>query len=1316
MAAGLNWDIFAQLPGGERANFERLCRAVSAIAYSRYGRFAAKAQQPGVEFHLLIQQPNCPLGEVGRGFGWQTKWFDIPSGRSLNKTQRNDIVDSLEKTEKHEPWIRDWVLWTRRPLTAGDQKWFYGLRTSDQMHLHLWTEDNLDTLLTGDAMLLRETYFGQLILTPQRLAELHALAAEEIRPRWLPEVHQISHAEQRLRRMLAEPDAWLDLDDAGMVVTRYADMVAALTPGMPQPVREEVDTIVATGRQVADLLAQAHEQLREGRTTSLTGAGRPTVPASPARDPAVLRRLRSLRHPAAAPAVNLVAYLRDAVSLAETIDRHLTARVVVVTGDAGFGKTQLAATLTAPSATRPGGVLLFGRHLAARGTLDDLAHHVTIAGTPLATFDSLLAAVDAAAVRTGCRLPIVIDGLNEAETATAWKPLLNRLDTMLQRYPSVMIICTIRGSFLEDAVPETMRPGVLTLDGFDADLDKAIDRYFTHYKIEATEADLPRELLKHPLSLKIFCDVANPTRAHTVSADRLPRSLTAMFDKYVAAAADRLAELYPVLSRQDVTDALDAFGDELWTTRQRDVPEARAKQLFNDENRRWNETLLTALEREGIVVRQTGREHGKTVSLAYDLLAGHLVAASLMNRHGTNIVGMFGEGPTEALFIGDQRHPLAVDIFDALAGTMPRFRAGQLWQAVGPNLRGAALRRAVDLEADYLDKATIEELTQNIDRLRGEDDIFGRLYRVHAAPKHPLNATFLDTILRNRSVADRDLRWSEWLRTSARRLLADTRALAAHWRESLERSDKDHLRAHWLMWTLTTTDRTLRDAATATLYWYGRQAPAGLFTLTSTSLALNDAYISERMTAAAYGVATTRQSHEPAFEAPLRTYLQNLLSALTGPAATAPTYHALTRLYVSSTFAFAHRHYPAAVPAEATEPLAFAPGATIAPLRAGDSVRDDADRSLEMDFRNYTLGALFPDRRNYDDTHAGHRDATDHLLGVVHTLGWTTATFEALDRKIRDSRRFERDGRTVERYGKKYGWIGLRTVAGMLADTGSTLHKPEVDIDPTFPDVPPPAPVALNTWARQAREDDYDWLCNGTIEVSDEFLTPATLEGAEGPWILFHANLEHKDLATGRSAFGLFNTILVDPADLDRMLQWMNTVPSPGRDVIDLPGAYYTFAGDIPWHPRFPPREAGEALEEIYGDALRLPNGLLRFERLAHHFTWESYHSEENQANAYIPSRLVSDVLNLHSAPEGFNQVDASGSAASRSYASPPGFNGSLLYVRADLARRYAGDRALITFGWGERNIQFTWPDKSKREIQELRRNHYDVWRIIVQR
>ncbi|WP_125778404.1 NACHT domain-containing protein [Antribacter gilvus] len=1413
----LDWSRFESLPGDQTANFELLWRGAVRRTYGKFGTFQARAQQPGVEFHLKLDR-NCALGDAGQWFGWQTKWWNgLAAGRAIGAGRKHDVEDSLAKTRKHLPGLTHWVLCTRRPLAPTDGPWWDGLSTPFKLD-HQVAED-LANLLTGDAELLRQTYFGDLVLTPDRLESLKDLALADVRERWFPEVHQTSPAETTLRRMLAEPGAWGHLEVVGSEITLLAETIAGDVAADPleASVQAELDELLATAETVRQLLADAHEHLTPGGDHTWRELGEAIVPDAPAPIPSVLRKLRAANHPAALPCTNLVSHTRDAVALAKSLFGQLAVRCVTVTGHAGYGKTHLAAKLASSTESRPAGVLLFGRQLRSRDDLDDLAQRVSINGKKVETFDALLAAVDAAAARAQCRLPIVIDGLNEAENPSDWKPLLERALVQLQDYPSVLLVCTLRSAFVDRSIPTSLSTSV-DLNGFGENVDQAVEKYFDHFKIDTDGADLPLERFDHPITLRIFCSIMNPTRESRVQlVDRAP-SLNAMFDAYIADAARRIDALPNSRIRAtDVHGALRALGVEMWDTNSREVSERRVKELFGDTNRLWDDSILNALQEEGVLIRQTAQEidadeaasgsseatdnrEGLVVSVVYDLLAGHIIASALAETRGATFATSLGTSGTAARFTGDLAgvHPLAVDIFDALVFVLPQRGLGHLWEYVQGILLDAALLRTTELAAQEVNAATVVAWKRNLSSLSQATSFWPRLRSVRAVPDHPFNAIFADSVLRSLSVAERDLTWTEWLRKSTRpyryqdpgtdaRAMEDLRLWTTRWRQTDDRTEADALRARWFMWMLTSTVRDLRDAATAALYWYGRGDAASLFELAAGSLEINDAYVGERVTGAAYGVATAHQQPDPEFENHLRTYLEALIAATTGDAATAPTYHRLIRYYIAATIEFGRRHYPAAVPTAATDGIAFAEGHLPDPLPEGDERRDEVEHTIHMDFGNYTIGRLFDDRSNYDYEHEGHRNATDQILGVIYELGWRGSSFSSVDQGIGQQNQDRNPGR-IERYGKKYSWIGLYLLTGMLAARGERVYGLEVDIDPTFPQTSPSLPLTVPTWVRSTPTDDRNWLTNGIVTVPDDLMYANTLGGTEGPWVLVHAELDAKDEKTGRSVFGLFNTVALTPVDLEALMTWWSERRHPGRDLIELPTAYYLFAGEIPWHPRMVtsgddiagigsrPIERDEDdgwvdphdSEDPYIDHIRVNAPLfmgseagaeasgsehhceseegtdgeppeylalikarkaaypatiplhveLEIESMAHTFAWEGHNSAENQAFAYVPSQRLSQHSCLRSVAAGFDQVDADGRAAAMSFTAPEGFNGHLLYVREDVVKAYAGNRTVVTFGWGERQIHTARRAQVPKQLLTVYGAYRNIWRthrIVVE-
>lgn len=1318
----VNWDAFERLPGGAESNFEMLCRALIRCHYSRDGDFAALAAQPGVEFHLKLHTP-CSLGDPGRWYGWQCRWYDLPSGRALGTTRRRKIEEAIATTERGLPDLTDWVLWTRHPLTKGDQTWFYGLKT--HMRLHLWTATEVEEHLSGGAEILRGTYFGELVLTPNALANLHEQAVAPIRQRWQPKVHQTIDAERTLRRMLAEIDTWNDLRELADQLEADAAAVDADISDLADSLADATAEMAGLARTVAGSLADAHTALNRCDLDLLRQqlASRPALPGPKL---AVLpRQLRASRHHAALTVTNALADARLACGLLDRVNTHLGTRLIAVLADFGCGKTQLAAQLTAAVGRRPAGILLYGRDLHAGHRLDDLARHVVIQGTPVPSMEALVAAVDAAGQRAHRRLPIVIDGLNEAEDPRDWKGPLAALDETLCRYPYVLVVCTLRAAFADEALPSDVKQ--LEIPDFGHDTIEAIRRYFAHYRINPADAELPMGLLSHPLTLRLFCEVTNPKRERVVGIEAMPGSLTALFDRYLEQAAGRIAELAPRTRRYyelDVRSALDEIGRSFWEENARSLDLAALRRRLGDNGRPWNESIVRALEQDGVLLSVPGdTPTGKHVAAVYDALAGHLVADAVLAKHGRTGLENWMKDPTTVTALAGplpDQHPLATDTFRALVGLVPRrLHHQQLWPLLDEPLRTAALRGAADLEGAYLDAQTVDELAtlaaQPPTRSR---DLLDRLRHTRAAPAHPLNAEFLDAVLRPMAVADRDLRWTEWVRRRRDDVLADLRRMEKRWRDMMERSPADRIRAQWVMWTLTSTVEELRDQATHTLYWFGRGSPTALFDLTLNALAINDPYVPERLLAASYGVAMAHQLPNPEFANALAAYLAGLRDALIGPTAAHPTNHWQARLYVQGTVMLARTCHPDAVPNGLAFDglIPFAPGPMVGPIASGDPRASEVGRTLHMDFENYTLGRLFKQRRNYDMSHPGHQAAIAHVRGTVWTLGWREIGLGAVDKDL-SSYASRGDRAPTERYGKKYGWIGFYTYAGMLDDDGRLPIKrlSDVHIDPSFPEPPSPVPIDLPIWARPTSEDDRCWIRQGIVTVPDEMLYCPDLGAHPEPWIAVHADLNTKGLAPGRRVFGVLTALLVATADADRLVDALKTRDYPGRwRLPEVPSDYYTFAGEIPWSPEFARRDADGHPAQLYRETVEVGNGSpIEVEILAHRYAWESYHSMLNQAgDVLVPSRSFSATFGLRGIPQTFVQKLPDGTTAALSLGAPAGFEGHLLYLREDLVHQYAAGRRLIWFVWGERQL-CPYPYPEPDWLIDARQNGADVWRQI---
>lgn len=1334
----VNWKAFEELPGDKTRNFEMLCRALIRRHYGQFGDFRALANQPGVEFHLKLHS-SCSLGEPGRWYGWQCKWYELSPGKRIGSARREQIEEALRKTERELPELTNWVLWTRYPLTKSDEQWFKGLQTA--MRLHLWTAAEVEEHLSGPAEIFRGTYFGELVLTPDLLREKHREAVEPIRGRWLPEVHQIVDAERFLRRTLGEEKAWSDLVEVANRLRNGVEAVRAEMSGLSVILGEEVSKLVETATRLACVLSETHTALTGGDyevlRQELTSRGGPDSGLD-----VLLRRLRAGRHPVVLPATNVVADINAAHRLLADLRNALDGRLIAVVADAGCGKTQLAAQLTARTENRPAGILLYGRDLASGGSLDGLAQRIVVNGTPVPTFEKLLAAVNAAGERAGRRLPIVIDGLNEAEDPRDWKRQLASLTVTLNRYPYVLVVCTLRSDFVKESLPDRIER--LEIPGFGHDIVSAVRRYFQYYLIDPSDAELPWELLEHPLTLRMFCEVTNSKREEKVGVESMPGSLTSLFERYLDQVAERIAQLSPRSWRyyeSDVRTALSKIGLCLWEAKVRSLDLEELRQNLRDDRCSWDQSIVRALEQEGILLRVSGHHLGPNhITVVYDALAGHLIADALLGKYsGHHFESWLRDPSTIAALAGDlsQRHPLASDIFRALVGLAPhRMYRRQLWQLLDEPLRTEALYEAARLDKQYLDSETVSQLAVLAAKApSGHPDLFDRLRIIRAAQFHPLNAEFLDEVLRPISMSERDLRWTEWVRRRQEAVLEDLKGLEQRWRSAQELNHQDQLWARWVMWTLTSTVRLLRDHATRALYWFGCRDPKALFELTLNSLEINDPYVPERMLAACYGGAMSLWADPRGDEMrrELPSFATGLVHEMFVPEAPHATRHVLMRDYALDVIDLAIRVAPGCVPEDKVKylrpPFHHIPSPFPKPTEIDDADVTAAQGAIDMDFGNYTIGRLIPDRDNYDFQNLTYREVRRQIEYRIAQLGYTSKQFAEIDKEIsRLSWRAEsREALKTDRYGKKYSWIaffemyGLRSDEGTLPDWRAGERPSDADIDPSFPESPRTWQPTLPNLFTKTPIEPRAWITDGPTPNYDNLLQPEEVDGQRGPWVLLDSYIVQFSKDDARRVFTFLRGLLVEHEQVEKLLATFNEIKYPGITAIPEPqGDYYTYAGEIPWSPRFgrPLRDQDGRAKRDVRRAFDVQMPGIPVEVPVYRFVWESYHSTLNQgSNIMVLAPALCEQLRLSNRQSEWDLYDAEGRVATiyREFEADDDTTRScLLYLRADLMQYYLTQtgQTLVWLLWGERGFEYRTTLRLEEEFQDLWTDYRHIYRL----
>jgi hypothetical protein len=1330
----------ARLPGAADQNFEALTRAIVSRRYGRLGTLRERRNQPGVEFYLRVEHTG-ELGDPGRVWGWSCKWFILGKDNELTRGQREQIEDSVDKAIKYVDGLTDFVLCLPQRPTKKDEEWIDGLgRAEDSegrtrnISTKLWAAENFEAQLAGFDD-LRSTFFGELVLSPDALARAHERSVAPVRARWVPPLHTSNHVERRLDRALLRADSFDWLDEhvqainarTGALRDTLADIDNDLVRADAEGVADDLDRFLADLQAIVD----AGQNLRPIEARERVADLQPPA-TSPRGLRGLVHELRKRRLPAALAVAGLSAEIRDVVQWLQDMQADAQAPLLAVVAAAGLGKTYLAAQLTAPAGCPTAGVFIQGGRLRTGGSLDDLVRRVP--GLKVERFEDLLEALNSAGARAGARIPMVIDGLNEAERASEWRPLLDELMPTLVDYPNVMVVVTLRESLASRAVPDeavTMR-----LEWYRPEVNDIVRAYFDYYLINADGAWLPTGMFHNPLFLSMYCEAANHDRQAPVGAEALPTSLIGVFELYRDAVTHRLAQdpARILVPADQIKRRLAAFAQQMWTRGVHRLPSDEAKAILDAGETDWDESLFRRLEEEGVLLRDEveGSDDTET-GILFDRFAGYLIADALLVRMAyAEVDERLSETDLWQSLLGEEDYSFGEDVAIGLIGLLPRRFAGHhLWRHAPEQHRAWALAQELDSESQFLDDGTVGELAELIAAWRasehggyGRRHPFDRLWEVRRSPAHRLNADFLDRVLRLLPLPERDRNWTEWVRHRAGDLLVnDLGQATGYWTGTLDRGEGEDLDALAMSWLLTSTNENVRDLGTKALQRYGRPEPKRLFDLGARMLDVDDPYVVERVVGAAFGVASAHQMPDPAgpFERALTRWLAELRGRFLEDGSS-PTSHELLRGYVRATYELAGTLHPGAVPA-GIDPFALTFAAMPpAPVMADDDPNaQECKRTFGMDFENYVIGSAIKGRGNYDFNHPAFRRARGEVMARVWDLGWRTASLGDVDQVIaQDARPFGQVRAKVERYGKKYGWIAYYELIGRLADAGQNedlwaggRRNVTPDIDPTFPEEPPTAPVQLPEWAPGSPADEV-WLQTGAVNVPAELWSPEDIYDVTGGWLLVEGFLEHR--RDGRRVFGFFRTLLLKPADMEPARELIDGREYPGNNFFpELPTIRGVFAGEMPWSPRF---EVGFDDD----DSAAYPRPALRDDRggggiglgqVAVEFATGQGRSAMVLERSYdVPSFEFAAQFGLRQLPGTLDLVGLDGVRTSAVFRVAEPWRGHLLFLRRDLVIAFANGRRILRAAWGEREVTVDWSSVPPW-IQAVHENYQHIWRDI---
>lgn len=360
-----------------------------------------------------------------------------------------------------------------------------------------------------------------------------------------------------------------------------------------------------------------------------------------------------------------------------------------------------------------------------------------------------------------------------------------------------------------------------------------------------------------------------------------------------------------------------------------------------------------------------------------------------------------------------------------------------------------------------------------------------------------------------------------------------------------------------------------------------------------------------------------------------------------------------------------------------------------------------------------------------------------------------------------------------------YEVAGRRHLNATLPDRDN-IRISDADIDPSFPDRILEGSLRACPLFNTPYRSPASWLRKGPRPDYRHILSCDEVDAIGGPWVLLQGFITERAPSDPREVFTFLRGLIIAPNDLSRLNAILHDTEYPGNHAISDPSTdYYLFAGEIGWSIKFGSRlrdRSGRAKPQwaetfgryeqrviekryaelsrrekrllaspifriVFGDesitiggeepksptevvklrqSIRIPG--VRVELPSWGFCWESYHSEENQgANAEYPAPSLVDYLHLRKAGSAIDLVDEVGRAgmAYRKFGDcPDGLRGHLLYLRADLLKKYLArsGKILVWINWGERSVHHTVSEQVRLmpAVQQVWAGHHHIHKELL--
>ncbi len=535
--------------------------------------------------------------------------------------------------------------------------------------------------------------------------------------------------------------------------------------------------------------------------------------------------------------------------------------IILMVGPAGIGKTHAICDIALMRLERNlKSIVLFGAHFTDEEPWEQVRK---LLGLPFnLSKEDILTALDIIGESTGYPVIIFIDALNETIPYHFWRRHLKSVMEEVKQYKWLKLCLSCRSTYLDVVLPEGLEIFQIEHKGFENVEFEASAEFFKYYQLPGPVVPLLQPEFSNPLFLKLFCETLKELKdseIHKIFNELVPFS--ELVDYFLKGKEDKISKnlnYHP--NERLVRKVVFLFVEEMQRKRRRWLNWDEAKEiclkLWSYQER--SKSLLEALIQENLL-REDRIANQNVILFSFDKLGDFLLAQKFLDNIKTIQELREAFQPNGLLYFSIENLRDNKGLFEAFAILIPEKFNIELNEVIHGEVNSSFISLTIESIRWRKPSSVTETTKQLVVQAMMNKETFSNTMDVVLSksthPNHPLNADWFHQIASQQSMSSRDTWLAPFLHLEYDQKRSVRRVI--EWAFKVNPQDISpkviNLWVTILGWFLSASDRRVRDNATKAIIRL-MESNCNLWPkILNEFRYVDDDYILERLFAAAYG-------------------------------------------------------------------------------------------------------------------------------------------------------------------------------------------------------------------------------------------------------------------------------------------------------------------------------------------------------------------------------------------------------------------------------------------------------------------------------